>query len=138
MYIYELMTSHPHIIHADATIQDVAMKMQTSGCGILPVGFHEHIVGVITDRDVINRVIAQHRNPEKTFVSEVMSANPIFCYQDDRVRNAIKQMNKYKIRRILAMDNQNKLVGVLSVIDIFRRLKDKSMLEHLFADAMLL
>lgn len=136
MKIYELMTSQPHTIDENATVLDVARKMQLLGCGILPVENNHLITGVITDRDIINRVISQKLSPESTHVRDVMTKSIIFCYEDDTIPRAVNLMNKNKIRRILVKNEANKLVGILSIIDIFRRLKDKSMLSSLFCETV--
>jgi CBS domain-containing protein len=136
MKIYDLMTSQPHVIAEDATIVTVAQSMQRLGCGIFPVENGGSINGVITDRDIINRVISKRLKPETTLVKEVMTKAVIFCYEDEAVARAIKLMNINRIRRILVLNDDYKLVGILSMIDIFRRLKDSSMLGSLFADTL--
>lgn len=134
MKIYELMTSQPHTIGENITIFEVTRKMQLLGCGIFPIENNNLIIGVITDRDIINRVIAQNLPPNTTRVKDVMTKSIIFCYEDETIPRAVNLMNKNRIRRILVKNDANKLVGILSIIDIFRRLKDKSMLSSLFTE----
>lgn len=135
MKIYDLMTSQPHTIGEKATIFEAAQRMQLLGCGIFPVGDCNRIIGVITDRDIISRVILQKLNPEITRVKDVMTTSIIFCYEEESLTRAINLMNQNRIRRILVKNHDKILVGVLSITDIFKRLKDKSMLSNLFVDA---
>lgn len=134
MKIYDLMTSQPHVVDKNETILHIAQKMQTLGCGIFPVIFSNKISGVITDRDIINRVISNKLNIETTYVKDVMTKNVIYCYEDDSITRAVYLMNTNKIRRILVINDDHKLVGILSIIDVFKRLKDKSILNNLYID----
>lgn len=138
MKIYDLMTSQPHTIEEEVTIVEAAEGMQSFGCGIFPVGCQNKITGILTDRDIINRVISQKLDPNKTLVKNIMTRDVIFCYEDESIPRAIGLMNKHKIRRIVVINDKLKLVGILSMIDIFKRLKDKTMLANLFSDAMYL
>lgn len=136
MKIYDLMTSQPHVIKEKATIFEAAKKMQHLGCGIFPVGNRNKIVGVITDRDIINRAVSKKLNLETTLVETIMTQSVIYCYEDESIARAVTLMNANRIRRIIVINDNKKLVGILSMIDIFKRLKDKSMLSNLFVDTI--
>ncbi len=136
MKINEIMTSQPHIIDENASIFELAQKMQLVGCGIFPVGNLDRIEGVVTDRDIINRAVSQKLDLNNTKVKDIMSKSVIFCYEDENITRAINLMNKHRIRRILIINDDYKLVGILSMIDIFKRLKDKSILSNLFINTL--
>lgn len=132
MKIQEIMTSRPHVIDESLTILALAKKMQLFGCGIFPVVSKDRINGVITDRDIINRVISQKREIANVRVKDVMTRSVVFCYEDENIDRAINVMHKHRLRRILILNNHYELVGILSLNDIFNRLKDKAVLTNLF------
>lgn len=135
MQVTQLMTSNPHIINADATLFEAAQKMRSFDCGILPVGDDvNHVIGVITDRDIVTHAIANDKDGKTTPVKEVMTANPFFCAENETVQEAVRQMNEHHTRRILVKDKNNKLTGILSLGDIIRRVQDKMLLGELFAE----
>lgn len=127
-----LMTSKPHMIEANDTLFEAAYKMQSFGCGILPVGDVQNTVGVLTDRDIITRAVAKGKDVKTTRVKEVMTANPFFCEEDDFLQSAVHKMNQHRMRRVLVKDKANKLTGILSLGDIIRRVQDKALLGELF------
>lgn len=126
--VCDLMTRKPHLIDGAVSVFDAAIKMQCFGCGFLPVGNYRNIIGVITDRDIVTRVVAEDKDPEKICVKEVMSFDPFFCFEEDPLKKVVVDMYQYNIRRILVLDKNRILIGVLSIGDIIRRLKDKTLL----------
>lgn len=134
MTVSDLMTTKPHLIAEHASVLDAATKMQMTGCGILPVGKYEKIVGVITDRDIITRVIAEGKDYNKTTVKNAMSRNIFICFESDSLKKAVHKMRQHRTRRILVLNKDEKLTGILSVTDIIRRIKDKAILAILFAE----
>ena len=134
MKISELMTKNPNIISGNTTILEAARKMKQFNCGVFPIGTEYDITGIITDRDIVTRVLAEKRDPSKTVVEEVMTLQPVFCMGDDPIEEAFKKMEKNNIRRILVIDKNKKLSGILSLSDVFKRNANHEVLEELFKE----
>jgi CBS domain-containing protein len=127
MKVKDIMSSPCEKIDFNATITQVAQKMKSSGVGILPVEKADEIIGVITDRDIVLKVLAEKLDPKTTAVNKVMTTDVIACYEDDDIRDAAKLMEDNQIRRLLVLDRNDSLSGILSVADFAVRGKD----EHL-------
>ncbi|HXE55349.1 MAG TPA: CBS domain-containing protein, partial [Tepidisphaeraceae bacterium] len=89
--------------------------------GALPVCRNDKLIGLITDRDIAVRAIAEGKNPDACCVSEAMTPGLIYCYEDDDVQKAINLMEEKQIRRLPVMDHNQRLVGVVSLGDLATR-----------------
>jgi CBS domain-containing protein len=127
MQVKDIMSSPCEKIDFNATITQVAQKMKSSDVGILPVEKGDEIVGVITDRDIVLKVLAEKLDPNTTAVNRVMSSDVTTCYEDDDIRDAAKLMEDRQIRRLVVLDRNDSLTGILSVADFAVKGKD----EHL-------
>ncbi len=141
MRIFDLMTKNPHIIHGNTTLVEVAKKMEELKCGIFPIGDpdhlpHVHIIGIVTDRDIVIRAVAKNMDINKTLVKDIMTKNMVFCEEADFLQSAIHQMNKHNIRRVLVKNKNKQLSGILSLGDIIRRTSDKTMLTTLLKETV--
>jgi len=131
----DLMTQKPAIIAENASILEAINKMQSIGCGMLPIGSDiHHIKGVITDRDIMMRAVAKNKDLKSVPVADIMSKNVIFCEEDGFLQQAVYLMNTHNTRRILVRDKSQALTGVISMGDIVRRIHDKSLLATLFSE----
>src|SRR5206468_4258940 len=83
-----------------------------------PVVEDNTVVGVLTDRDIVLRGIAEGRNPYMTLVRDVMTRTLMWCYADDVLTEAARVMEDSRIRRLLVLDGNKKLVGILSLDDL--------------------
>lgn len=114
----DIMTTHVDVIAPDALAEDAATKMKGLNVGAIPVCDGEKLVGMITDRDLVLRVMAEHRDPKKSRVSEAMSSDILFCYEDDDVEKASRMMSQKQIRRLPILSTGKKLVGIVSLGDL--------------------
>src|SRR5262245_59155075 len=98
----ELMTPLPTCCQPEHTLEEVAVMMKRQDVGAIPVvqGDGSRLVGVVTDRDIVVKAIAEGQAPSQTSVNDVMSADPIFCNQNDPVDAALDLMTVHQIRRI--------------------------------------
>lgn len=104
---------------SDQTIEDAVKIMQEQNCGAVPVvDKNMRIQGVVTDRDITLFTVLQHKKPEITKLSEFMTKDVITCLDNEDLQDLIKRMREYQIRRIPIVDNENKLVGMVSLGDI--------------------
>ncbi len=118
MKIREIMTPDAQCVRPDETLVDAASLMKQLDVGVLPVCKDDEVVGMITDRDMIIRAIADARHPATTLVREVMSAGTIVVFDDQEVDEAVHIMEEHRIRRAPVMNRDNKLVGIVSLGDI--------------------
>src|SRR3989344_4250734 len=128
------MTRKPKMIGKEEKEQKAAKKMEELNCGILPIGDEDNVEGVITDRDIITRVVAVGKDLAKTKISDVMSKSIVCCKEGDRVTTAVEKMNEHSIRRVLVFNKDEKLSGILSLGDVVRRVNDKSLLAEIFSE----
>lgn len=114
--VSEVMSSDVQIISPDATIEEAAQEMRDGDFGLLPVGDEEQLLGVITDRDIAIRAVAEGSGPD-TPVGEVMSEGVICAHEDDTVEEAAQIMSDHQIRRLPIVDADERLVGIVSLGD---------------------
>ena len=117
MRVNEAMTRDPRIARPDQTIQDVARVMLEIDAGVMPVGDHDRLVGMITDRDIAVRAIAEGKGPQ-TPVREVMTSEVKFCFEDEDCDHVAHEMGDLKVRRLPVLNREMRLVGILSLGDI--------------------
>lgn len=116
--VKDLMTPQAEVISPDATAEDAASVMKTLDIGVLPVCDEEGLVGILTDRDLVVRVLAAKRDPKAMLVGEAMTPSVVYCFEDDDVERAALVMAGQQIRRLPVLDRNRKLVGIISIGDI--------------------
>lgn len=114
----EIMTPSLDIISPNATTADAARKMKDLDVGAIPVCDGEALLGMITDRDLVLRVMAIGRDPVQAKVSEAMTAGVVFCYEDEEAETAAELMAEKQIRRLPILSRNNRLVGIVSLGDL--------------------
>jgi CBS domain-containing protein len=114
--ISEVMSTDVQTISPDAPIEEAAQEMRDGDFGLLPVGEEEHLLGVITDRDITVRAVAEGKDPS-TPVHDVMSEGVIWAHEDDSVEDAARVMSDHQIRRLPIVDADQRLVGIVSLGD---------------------
>jgi CBS domain-containing protein len=127
MNVKDVMSSEFRKIDFNATICEAAEKMRSFDIGILPVEKSGKIVGMVTDRDIVIRALAQHLNPETTGISKVMSTNVVYCYDEDDVEDAERRMEEKQVRRLLVLDSGDKPVGILSISDLALKVSSENL-----------
>ncbi len=105
-------------VSADTSVADIAQLMQKDDIGAVPVGKDDRLIGMVTDRDIAMRVVAEGRDPKKTTAAEVMTKDIVYCRTHETVEDAIHLMDEKKIRRLPVLDDHKRLVGILSLGDI--------------------
>ena len=118
MLVRELMTPWVLTVPPETTIQEAARKMRAHRVGMLPVTRNGEVLGVITDRDIAIRAVADAKHAKLTPVTEVMSTGIVSCGMDHDVEEACSRMQSAHVRRILVLNRNARLAGVLSVEDI--------------------
>lgn len=125
MKVHEIMTRNARCISPEATVGHAATQMRDLDVGSLPVcGEHGKLVGMITDRDIVIRSVAEGANPNSRLVQSVMSPDIVYCFAEDDVEEAAETMEAEQIRRLVVLDENKRLVGILSLGDLAVRCHD--------------
>ena len=124
MLLRDMMTAKIEDIPADATLMQAAEKMKLLDIGAIPVRENDRLVGMITDRDIVVRAVAEGRDPKTMPVREAMSRDICFCYEDESVESAAKLMEEKQIRRLAVFDRSERAIGMVSLGDLAVRNHD--------------
>lgn len=118
MKVSEIMTSNVEVVTPDQPIQEAAQLMLQADAGVVPVQEGDKLIGMVTDRDIAVRAIAEGRGPD-TPVSEVMTGKPLFCFEDDDADEVSIKMGDAQVRRMPVVSREDeKLVGIVSIGDL--------------------
>ena len=117
MRVAEVMTRDVRLIEPNQTIRDAARLMAEMDAGIMPVREGDRLVGMITDRDIAVRAVAQGRGPD-TAVREVMTDEVKYCYEDDDTNDVARNMADIQVRRLPVLTREKRLVGIISLGDM--------------------
>lgn len=117
MKVSEVMSRSVRTTNPNASIQEAARMMAEIDAGALPVGENDRLVGMLTDRDIAVRAVAQGRGPEAK-VRDVMTDDVRYCFEDDEIESIARNMADEKVSRLPVMNRDKRLVGIVSLGDI--------------------
>ncbi|CAN7395328.1 CBS domain-containing protein [Pararhizobium sp. LjRoot238] len=117
MRVSNCMTKDVQIADPEQTLRDAALSMGRLDAGVLPVGENDRLVGVITDRDIAIRGVAEGKGPEAK-IRDVMSTDVRYCFDDEDVDDVLHTMSALQIRRLPVLNRDKRLVGIISLGDI--------------------
>jgi CBS domain-containing protein len=129
MKVSELMTKNPACVTPDADLGKVAKLMADHNVGAIPVVENQDskkVVGVVTDRDIAIRAVAQGKNPVQMKAQEVMSTKIVTVKQDDDIQDVTKLMEKHQVRRVPVVDENGKMCGMVAQADIALKTTDQT------------
>ena len=118
MKISEIMSRNVECISGDTSIKDAAETMRSVDVGFLPVCEGDHVIGILTDRDITIRHVADGQNPYRVKVREIMTPDALYCFEDQDIEEVGRFMQGHEVRRVLIFDRARQLVGVVSLGDI--------------------
>lgn len=118
MLVSDVMTRKVCIANPEQSLQQVAQIMAEESVGCLPVGEDDRLVGMITDRDITIRAVAQAKAPDTTKVRDIMSRNVKYCFDDDDIASVAENMGDIQLHRLPVLNQHKRLVGILAVSDI--------------------
>lgn len=127
MQLRDIMTREVQVVCPDATLEDAAKIMQQLDVGPVPVCDGERLVGMLTDRDITIRATAQGKDPKSTTAREVMTPDVVYCYEDQDVQEAARLMEEKQIRRLLVLNRDKRLVGIVSLGDLAEGTHDEEL-----------
>ena len=118
MKIEEVMTADVSFVGPDNSILEIARKMRDGDIGSVPVVENDRLVGMVTDRDVVVRVIAEGGDVRTKTARDAMSPGVLYCFSDDSVETVLDNMGDQQIRRLPVVNRDKRLVGVVSLGDL--------------------
>ena len=127
MKIKDVMTRGVQTVRPGQSLQEAAAKMKSLDVGPLPVCENDRLVGIITDRDIVLRAAADGRDLRQTKVREAMTGEVICCTEDDDVKAAASTMKDRQVRRLMVVDGNKKLAGIVSLGDLAVDTSDEKM-----------
>jgi CBS domain-containing protein len=131
MLVREVMRK-PVAVQAEETLQVATARLKQENVGALPVVESDQVVGIITDRDILLRGGGEGRSTARTKARQAMSIAPLVCHESDALDHALAVMRRNHVRRLPVLDQNEKLVGVLSVNDLSAPLSDPAAIEVVF------
>jgi CBS domain-containing protein len=134
MQVQEVMTPSVVTIAADAPVAQAALVMKNDDIGWLPVVADGKIAGVLSDRDLVTRVLSEGLDPQQTKVSEIMSPSPLTCTDNDSVEDAAHRMEDKQVRRLLVVGADGNPTGMLSVGDLAARIPEHKLAGDVLCD----
>jgi CBS domain-containing protein len=122
MKVGDLMAKHVEFIDADATVQDAASLMGELDVSALPIGTADDLKGVITDRDILYRVVAEGKDPRRTPVLQVSTRTIFSVRPEDPISSAMDLMASQNVRRLPVLDEAQRVIGWITLSDLSRHL----------------
>jgi CBS domain-containing protein len=99
-------------------VSEIARKMRDGDIGAMPVGENNRLIGMVTDRDIVCRALAEGVDPAAVTAGDVMSSPIVCCREDDEIRDAASIMEANQVRRLPVINDREQIVGMLSVSDL--------------------
>ena len=118
MKIADVMTTNVEMIGPDAKLPEIARRMRDEDIGILPIADDDHMLGVVTDRDIVTRGLADGRDPNSISARDVMSDGVLYCFADQSTSEVLDNLADVHVRRLPVVDRDKRLVGIVSLGDL--------------------
>jgi CBS domain-containing protein len=119
------MTQRPRAVAPQTPLNEVAQVMESDDVGAVPIVEGDRLVGIVTDRDIVVRAIAQGKDPRGMPAFEVSSRELVTVHPDDNLSDALALMARHQVRRVAVTAEDDRLVGVVSQADVAREGKDR-------------
>lgn len=120
MQVNEVMSRTVDLVNPGMKIREAAMFMRDDNIGALPVGENDRLVGMITDRDIAVRAVAEGKSSTTT-IGKIMSEKVYYCFEDNDVAEAGRLMAKHQVRRLPVLNREKRLVGIVAMADLARK-----------------
>jgi CBS domain-containing protein len=117
--IRDLMTSNPRSLESGSSVMEAARVMRDEDTGIVPIADGDHrLLGTVTDRDIVIRVVADGKEPESTTVGEIASRELVTVDPQQNLDEALRLMARHQVRRLPVVEEDGRLVGIVSQADV--------------------
>lgn len=118
MQIRDVMTSHVSMVKPETAVSEIAVKMRDEDIGSVPVTDGDKLIGIVTDRDIVTRGLAQSPDMSRVKAKDVMSPKILYCMEDESVTEVLENMREEQVRRLPVVNREKRLVGVVSLGDL--------------------
>jgi CBS domain-containing protein len=116
--IRDVMTSNPRAIDPSTPVMEAANSMRSEGVGSIPIVKGDRLVGMLTDRDIVVRGVAEGRDPQSTSAGEIASRDLVTIDPDQSLDEAARLMARHQVRRLPVVEEDGRLVGIVSQGDV--------------------
>jgi FOG: CBS domain len=123
MQVKDVMSSNVRTVTPDTTLPEVACLMRDEDVGSVPVAEDDRLVGMVTDRDIVVRAVAEGEGVERHTARDVMTPKILYCKEDQSVDEVLRNMGEQQIRRLPVVNRDMRLVGIISLGDLSREAK---------------
>jgi CBS domain-containing protein len=117
-FLRDIMSRDVEVVSPDTYLSEISRRMHKQDVGAIPVCDGKKIKGFITDRDIVTRSIAVGRDPNSTTARDVMTSSVVYCFEDQTVEDAAQLMRDHQVRRLMVLDRNKNLVGIVSIGDL--------------------
>jgi len=118
MKVREIMTTNVECVSPETNAVELSQKMKTLDVGFIAICEHDRLVGTVTDRDIVVRGIAGGHDLNTGTARDIMTQDIFWCFEDDDVKDVAQKMSAKEVRRMLILNQERRLVGVVSLGDI--------------------
>lgn len=126
MNVEKVMTTRVSWVTPETTLPEIARRMRAEDIGSVPVAENDRLVGMVTDRDIVLRGVADGGDVDRIQARQVMSSQVLYCYEDQPIADVLKNMGDNQVRRLPVVSREKRLVGVVSLGDLSRAAGAKS------------
>ena len=124
--VRDVMTERPRSVTPDTPVNQVAELMETEDVGAIPLVDGERLIGIVTDRDIVVRAVARSKDPRGMPAREVSSQDLVTVEPDTNLSDALQLMARYQVRQLPVVDEDDRLVGVVSQADVALEAKERT------------
>jgi CBS domain-containing protein len=131
MKVKEVMHKGVDWVGPDTPVTDLAKLMLKHDIGAIPIGANDHLIGMVTDRDIVCKGLAKDNfNAQRATARDVMTPGIHCCHEDDDLAKTVRHMNELKIRRLPVINKSKRMVGILSLGDVGHSAAGDLLSEH--------
>jgi CBS domain-containing protein len=116
--VREAMTPNPRSVGPDASVLEAAQVMRAEGIGSVPVVQDDRLIGMLTDRDIVLRVVAEEKDPASMTSAGIASRELVTVRADESLDEALRLMAKHQVRRLPVVEDGHRLVGIVAQADV--------------------
>lgn len=127
MLAKEVMSKKPEFLSPTTTLKQAANQMRNHDYGFVPIGDNDRLIGTVTDRDITIRAVSEGKDPSKTMLRDIMSDHVYYCFEEDSLEDVANKMEELQIRRMIVLNKNKRMTGIISLGDIARKAKNKSL-----------
>lgn len=114
----DVMTPHVHCLGPESSLREIAAKMKEIDAGAIPICDKDRLVGMVTDRDIVVKTLGNDRDPDAVRAGDIMTSPIVYCFEDQDLEEIARIMEVKQIRRIVVLNRDKRLAGIISLGDI--------------------